>query len=113
MLARACQFLRKEEEERQVQEQETWYEILNFKAKMKAQEIRSTEFRTKRYKCVNQGILVCGTEEQKAKYLPALAAGEKMAAFALTEPGNRFFSLSSIGLSGNPIFYGLTESLFL
>ena len=36
MLARACQFLRKEEEERQVQEQETWYEILNFKAKMKA-----------------------------------------------------------------------------
>jgi len=35
-----------------------------------------------------KGILVCGTDEQKAKYLPALAAGDKMAAFALTEPGS-------------------------
>ena len=28
-----------------------------------------------------------GTEEQKAKYLPALAKGEKIGAFGLTEPG--------------------------
>lgn len=28
-----------------------------------------------------------GTEEQKAKYLPALAKGEKLGAFGLTEPG--------------------------
>ncbi|MEW6203466.1 MAG: acyl-CoA dehydrogenase family protein [bacterium] len=33
------------------------------------------------------GILFDGTEEQKKKYLPALARGEKVAAFALTEPG--------------------------
>ncbi len=31
-------------------------------------------------------ILISGSEEQKQKYLPALAAGEKLAAFALTEP---------------------------
>lgn len=34
-----------------------------------------------------KGILLCGTEAQKAKYLPQLASGEKLAAFALTEPG--------------------------
>jgi len=34
-----------------------------------------------------KGILLFGTEEQKAKYLPTLATGEKVAAFALTEPG--------------------------
>ena len=35
-----------------------------------------------------KGILIAGTEEQKEKYLPELAAGEKLAAFALTEPGS-------------------------
>ncbi|WP_204328342.1 acyl-CoA dehydrogenase family protein, partial [Stenotrophomonas maltophilia] len=29
-----------------------------------------------------------GTEAQKAAYLPAVARGEKIAAFALTEPGS-------------------------
>ena len=33
-----------------------------------------------------QGILICGTEEQKQKYLPRLASGEHIAAFCLTEP---------------------------
>jgi len=32
-------------------------------------------------------ILLGGNEEQKAKYLPALSSGEKLAAFGLTEPG--------------------------
>jgi alkylation response protein AidB-like acyl-CoA dehydrogenase len=32
-------------------------------------------------------ILLFGTEEQKQKYIPALANGEKVGAFALTEPG--------------------------
>jgi len=32
-------------------------------------------------------IYLDGTEEQKKKYLPALCSGEKIAAFALTEPG--------------------------
>ena len=32
-------------------------------------------------------ILIAGTEEQKQKYCPPLAAGEKLCAFALTEPG--------------------------
>ncbi len=32
-------------------------------------------------------ILTYGTEEQKQKYLPALAKGEKLGAFGLTEPG--------------------------
>lgn len=31
-------------------------------------------------------ILLDGTEEQKKKYLPAMASGEKIGAFALTEP---------------------------
>jgi len=31
-------------------------------------------------------ILISGSEEQKKKYLPQLASGEKLAAFALTEP---------------------------
>jgi len=31
-------------------------------------------------------ILISGSEEQKRKYLPQLASGEKLAAFALTEP---------------------------
>ena len=33
-----------------------------------------------------KAILLFGTEEQKAKYLPPLAKGEKLAAFSLTEP---------------------------
>jgi alkylation response protein AidB-like acyl-CoA dehydrogenase len=33
-------------------------------------------------------IWLAGSEEQKRKYLPPLASGEKMAAYALTEPGS-------------------------
>ena len=33
-----------------------------------------------------KGILLCGTDAQKAQYLPKLATGEQFAAFALTEP---------------------------
>ncbi|GGH75261.1 alkylation response protein AidB-like acyl-CoA dehydrogenase [Pullulanibacillus pueri] len=33
-------------------------------------------------------IVLFGTEEQKHKYLPSLATGEKFAAYALTEPGS-------------------------
>jgi len=33
------------------------------------------------------GIVELGTEEQKKRYLPAMARGEKLGAFALTEPG--------------------------
>ena len=31
-------------------------------------------------------IIIAGSDEQKAKYLPAIAAGKRLAAFALTEP---------------------------
>jgi len=34
----------------------------------------------------SQGIIIDGTEAQKAHYLPALASGEMIASFALTEP---------------------------
>ena len=34
------------------------------------------------------GILLVGNEEQKAKYLPSVASGEKFAAFCLTEPSS-------------------------
>ncbi|MFB0515722.1 MAG: acyl-CoA dehydrogenase family protein, partial [Candidatus Neomarinimicrobiota bacterium] len=34
-----------------------------------------------------KGLLLYGSEEQKRKYLPDLASGKKLAAFALTEPG--------------------------
>jgi len=34
-----------------------------------------------------KAILLLGTDEQKKKYLPKLATGERVAAFALTEPG--------------------------
>ncbi len=34
-----------------------------------------------------RGLLLFGTDEQKAKYLPKLATGEQIAAFCLTEPG--------------------------
>jgi alkylation response protein AidB-like acyl-CoA dehydrogenase len=33
-------------------------------------------------------IVLFGNEEQKKKYLPGLATGEKIAAYALTEPGS-------------------------
>jgi len=36
----------------------------------------------------SQGIILDGTAEQKASYLPRLASGELVAAFALTEPGS-------------------------
>ena len=39
-----------------------------------------------RYSILFQGILIAGTEAQKEKYLPKLASGEHVAAFALTEP---------------------------
>jgi hypothetical protein len=32
-----------------------------------------------------KGLLLCGTPAQCAKYLPKLASGEELAAFALTE----------------------------
>ncbi|KAF0175824.1 MAG: acyl-CoA dehydrogenase [Rhodobacteraceae bacterium] len=34
----------------------------------------------------SQGIIIDGTVEQKAKYLPSLASGDMIASFALTEP---------------------------
>jgi acyl-CoA dehydrogenase len=34
----------------------------------------------------SQPIVIAGTEEQRQKYLPPLATGEQLAAFALTEP---------------------------
>ena len=34
-----------------------------------------------------RGLLLFGTEDQKARYLPRLATGELVAAFCLTEPG--------------------------
>ncbi len=34
----------------------------------------------------SQGIVLDGTPEQKARYLPQLASGEIIASFALTEP---------------------------
>ncbi|GFS26373.1 very-long-chain specific acyl-CoA dehydrogenase, mitochondrial protein [Elysia marginata] len=35
-----------------------------------------------------KGILIAGTDEQKQKYLPQLATGERVAAFCLTEPSS-------------------------
>ncbi len=35
-----------------------------------------------------KGLVLFGTEEQKAKYYPKLASGEMVAAFCLTEPGS-------------------------
>jgi len=35
-----------------------------------------------------RGLLLYGTDEMKAKYMPSLASGERIAAFCLTEPGS-------------------------
>ena len=35
-----------------------------------------------------KGILLYGTDEQKAKYIPDLAAGKKLACYCLTEPSS-------------------------
>jgi acyl-CoA dehydrogenase family protein 9 len=44
-----------------------------------------------------KGIVLFGTEEQKARFLPDLASGRKLAAFALTEPnaGSDAYNLES------------------
>lgn len=36
----------------------------------------------------SQGLIIDGTDDQKHKYLPALASGELISAFCLTEPGS-------------------------
>jgi acyl-CoA dehydrogenase len=50
----------------------------------------------------SQGILMDGTEEQKAYYLPKLATGELSASFALTEPdaGSDAASLRTTAIRG-------------
>lgn len=35
-----------------------------------------------------KGILLYGNEEQKAKYIPDLATGKRIAAYCLTEPSS-------------------------
>ena len=40
-------------------------------------------------------ILIFGTDEQKARYLPALGSGEKISAYCLTEPGSGSDALSA------------------
>jgi len=50
----------------------------------------------------SQGILMDGTDEQKAQYLPRLASGELIASFALTEPesGSDSASLRTSAIRG-------------
>jgi acyl-CoA dehydrogenase len=50
----------------------------------------------------SQGILMDGTPEQKAQYLPRLATGEVIASFALTEPeaGSDAASLRTTAIRG-------------
>ena len=48
-----------------------------------------------------KGIILCGTPEQKEKYLPKLASGEHIAAFALTEPGTGSVA-ASVQLTATP-----------
>lgn len=60
-----------------------------------------------------KGILLCGNEEQKAKYLPKLATGEHVAAFCLTEPssGSDAASIQTTAtLSSDKKFYYLNGS---
>jgi len=49
-----------------------------------------------------KGILLCGNEAQKQKYLPPLASGEKIAAFALTEPSTGS-DAASVTLTATPV----------
>lgn len=48
-----------------------------------------------------KGILLCGNEEQRRKYLPKLATGEHIAAFCLTEPTSGS-DAASIQLTATP-----------
>nr|ACI90354.1 hypothetical protein [Philodina roseola] len=60
-----------------------------------------------------KGILLFGTDEQKQKYLPSLAAGEQIAAFCLTEPsaGSDAASIKTKAeLSADGKFYVLNGS---
>ncbi|CAN8018618.1 unnamed protein product [Ixodes persulcatus] len=60
-----------------------------------------------------KGILLCGNEEQKAKYLPKLATGEHIAAFCLTEPSSGSDAASiqmTATLSSDKKFYHLNGS---
>jgi acyl-CoA dehydrogenase family member 9 len=52
-----------------------------------------------------KGVLLCGTEAQKTKYLPKLASGEEIAAFALTEPGTGS-DAASVKLTATPVDNG-------
>uniref|UniRef100_A0A0K8RMR8 Putative very-long-chain acyl-coa dehydrogenase n=1 Tax=Ixodes ricinus TaxID=34613 RepID=A0A0K8RMR8_IXORI len=60
-----------------------------------------------------KAILLCGNEEQKAKYLPKLATGEHIAAFCLTEPSSGSDAASiqmTATLSSDKKFYHLNGS---
>merc|ERR1719251_122755 len=57
-----------------------------------------------------KGILLAGTPEQKAQYLPRLASGEDFAAFALTEPASGS-DASSIKTRAEPSADGKTWKL--
>jgi acyl-CoA dehydrogenase len=61
----------------------------------------------------SQGIVIDGTPEQKQHYLPLLAAGDIIGAFALTEPGSGSDAASlrtTAVLEGNGDFYILNGS---
>ena len=50
----------------------------------------------------SQGIIMDGTEAQKRAYLPRLASGEIISAFALTEPEAGSDETPSLGQEANP-----------
>ncbi|XP_065295951.1 very long-chain specific acyl-CoA dehydrogenase, mitochondrial-like isoform X2 [Dermacentor albipictus] len=50
-----------------------------------------------------KGILLFGTEEQKRKYLPGLAAGEQLAAYCLTEPGSGSDAMTPVKLDSGEL----------
>jgi hypothetical protein len=69
---------------------------------------------------VNQGIAVpCisrhGTEEQKQRWLPAIASGEKRCCFAITEPnaGTNTFKIQTTGREGDDCFVLNGNKLFI